>query len=119
MPTNMVQEEEMLGKAYDPRLMRRILAYLRPYRKLVAIAFVLIFATAGAELAGPFLVKQAIDNAITPGRLDLLLPIVLVYLGTLALAFVFRYGQNYVMQIIGQNVMYDMRQGIFTHLQHQ
>jgi ATP-binding cassette subfamily B protein len=117
--TGMVHEDEILGKAYDAHLMRRILTYLRPYKPQVFLAFVLIFLTALAELAGPYLTKPAIDTAIVPGRLDLLLPIAALFIGALVLAFVFRYAQNYLMQIIGQNVMYDMRRQIFSHLQHQ
>lgn len=119
MATNMVHEDEVLGKAYDARLMRRILTYLRPYTMKVLVAVVLIFATAIAELAGPYLTKLAIDNAIVPGKLEELAPIAVAFIGALALAFVFRYAQNYLMQIIGQGVMYDMRLQIFSHLQHQ
>jgi ATP-binding cassette subfamily B multidrug efflux pump len=117
--TDLVHEDEVLGKAYDAHLMRRILNYLRPYKLQVFLAFVLIFLTAIVELAGPYLTKLAIDNAIVPGRLDLLLPIAAIFIGTLVLAFIFRYAQNYIMQIIGQSVMYDMRRQIFSHLQHQ
>jgi ATP-binding cassette subfamily B multidrug efflux pump len=117
--TTIIHEDEILGKAYDAHLMRRILTYLRPYRAKVVIAFVLIFATAAVELTGPFLAKVAIDEAIVPGKPDLLLPIVAIFLGALAAAFVLRYAQNYIMQVIGQNVMYDIRQQIFSHLQHQ
>jgi ATP-binding cassette subfamily B multidrug efflux pump len=116
----MVQEDEILGKAYDAHLMRRLLTYLRPYKKQVAIAFVLIFATTLVELVAPYLLSVvAIDQAIRPGRADLLLPIGLGVVASLALSFVFRYVQNYIMQIIGQNVMYDLRNNIFSHLQHQ
>lgn len=116
---NMVQEDEILGKAYDSHLMRRLLTYLRPYKKQIVIAFLLIFATTLAELAGPYLSKVAIDEAILPGKPDLLWGIALAYLGSLAISFVVRYIQNYMMQSIGQNVMYDIRQAIFTHLQRQ
>ncbi|HYP41241.1 MAG TPA: ABC transporter ATP-binding protein [Chloroflexia bacterium] len=117
--TTMIHEDEILGKAYDAHLMRRILTYMRPYRAKVVVAFILIFATAAVELTGPFLAKVAIDEAIVPGKPDLLLPIVAIFLGALAAAFVLRYAQNYIMQVIGQNVMYDIRQQIFSHLQHQ
>lgn len=117
--TTIVHEDEILGKAYDSRLMRRILVYLRPYKRNVAIAFVLIFATALAEIAGPYLTKLAIDNAIVPGKPEGLPPIIAAYIVTLLFAFVFRYAQNYIMQVIGQNVMFDIRRQIFSHLQHQ
>ncbi|HST05585.1 MAG TPA: ABC transporter ATP-binding protein [Chloroflexia bacterium] len=115
----MVQEDEILGRAYDSRLMSRLLTYLRPYKKQVALAFVLILGTTFAGLAGPFLLSQAVNNAIAPGKYDLLVTIALIYLGTVVLGFGFRYAQNYVMQLIGQHVMYDLRQKIFTHLQNQ
>src|SRR5829696_7489694 len=117
--TNLVQEDEILGKAYDARLMRRIILYLRPYKLQVFLAFILIFATAAAELTGPYLTKLAIDNAIVPGKPELLLPICAAFIGALVLAFVLRYAQSYIMQMIGQNVMYDLRYQIFSHLQHQ
>lgn len=140
----MVHEDEILGKAYDARLMRRILLYLRPYKLQVFVAFVLIFATAIAELATPFLTKLAIDNAIAPSKPDLfsllklpydveqairnvfipsnpdlLIQIGALFLVSLVLAFIFRYAQNYIMQVIGQSVMYDIRYAIFSHLQNQ
>ncbi|HVG01036.1 MAG TPA: ABC transporter ATP-binding protein [Chloroflexia bacterium] len=127
----MVHEDEILGKAYDAHLMRRILVYLRPYRKLVALAFVLIFANTLAVLAGPYLTGLAIDQAIAPQDRSVtppvslppqpenLPPILGAFLVALVLAFVFRYAQNYIMQMIGQNVMYDLRKQIFSHLQYQ
>jgi ATP-binding cassette subfamily B multidrug efflux pump len=114
-----VQEDEVLGKAYDARLMRRILAYLRPYKGKVFLALIMIFATGTVELAGPYLTKLAIDTAIVPGKPEALPGILAIFISALAIAFVFRYAQNIVMQIIGQNVMYDIRHQIFSHLQHQ
>jgi ATP-binding cassette subfamily B multidrug efflux pump len=114
-----VQEDEVLGKAYDARLMKRILEYLRPYKWKVFLAILMIFATGTVELAGPFLTKMAIDNAIVPGKPELLPGIIAVFIGALAIAFVFRYAQNILMQVIGQNVMFDLRNQIFSHLQHQ
>ncbi len=127
MSSGPVHEDEILGKAYDARLMRRILRYLAPYKRNAAFALLLIFANAGAELAGPYLAKLAIDNAIAPTdgtrplppRLDLLPPIIVAFIGALAMSFVLRYGQNYIMQVIGQNVMFDLRKQIFSHLQYQ
>src|SRR5690242_2801337 len=116
---NLVQEDEILGKAYDARLMRRIIAYVKPYKLQVLIAFVLIFATAAVDLITPYLTGYAIDHAITPKRPDLLAPIVAVFIGSLVASFILRYAQNYIMQVIGQGVMYDIRYQIFSHLQNQ
>ena len=71
------------------------------------------------DLVGPYLTKLAIDTAIVPGKADNLLPIAALFLLALLLAFVLRYAQNYIMQVIGQNVMYDLRLQIFSHLQYQ
>ena len=114
-----IHEDEVLGKAYDARLTRRLLGYLKPYRAKVFLAFGLIFATAAAELSGPYLTKLAIDDAMIPGNPDKLPPIIAAFLGALVVAFLFRYSQNYIMQVIGQSVMYDIRRQIFSHLQHQ
>ncbi|MDQ2806560.1 MAG: ABC transporter ATP-binding protein/permease [Chloroflexota bacterium] len=114
-----IHEDELLGKAYDSRLMRRLLRYLRPYRALMALAFGLIFATAVLQLAPTLLFQQAIDRVIvpkTPGELPLILT---GYLTVLVFSFIARYAQNYVVQIIGQRVMYDIRLAIFSHLQGQ
>jgi ATP-binding cassette subfamily B protein len=110
-------EDEILGKAYDARLMRRLLGYVRPYRASVALAVVLLLLTSAVSLVGPYLVRVAIDQHIAPGRLDGLGTVVLVYLGALAAAFVFRYANTYVMQRVGQRTMYDLRMELFGHLQ--
>src|SRR4051794_19065623 len=111
----MVHEDEVMGKAYDHRLMRRLLGFLRPYGKHMLVAFVLIFATGAAELAAPYLVKIAIDEHIVPGNADTLGGVFVLYVLSLLAAFVFRYTQNYLMQYIGQRVMYDIRLRIFGH----
>jgi len=83
------------------------------------VAFILIFATAAADLVPPYLFKLAIDQYITPGVLSGL-PLVLgVYVASLVISFICRYAQNYLMQKIGQDVMYDLRLAIFGRLQRQ
>jgi len=111
------QEDEILGKAYDARLMRRLLGYLRPYRAWVAISVVLLLLAAIADLAGPYFIKVAIDRYIRVGDISGVARIAAAYLGVLTIGVLFRYGQNYVTQIVGQNVMYDLRMELFTHLQ--
>jgi ATP-binding cassette subfamily B protein len=117
--TDIIHEDEILGKAYDSRLMRRIVAYLRPYKAKVVTALLLIFATGAVELAGPYLTRLAIDDAIVPSRPEALPPIVGLFIGALLLGSGLRYAHNFIMQDIGQNVMYDIRMQIFSHLQHQ
>ncbi len=110
-------EEEILGKAYDARLMRRLLAYLRPHTWYVLGALLALVGDAATQLVPPYLVKMAIDQYIAQGDLAGLNNIALVYLAVLAAAFTLEYVQTYMMQMIGQRIMFDMRMQIYTHLQ--
>ncbi|MDP9147130.1 MAG: ABC transporter ATP-binding protein/permease [Acidobacteriota bacterium] len=121
-----IHEEELLGKAYDGRLMRRLLGYMRPYRWHVIVALVLVAVVTPLELAPPLLFKTAIDRYIQPGFQQLIgysvatrgiLLISLVYLGVLLFDFIAQFIQLRIMQRVGQQTMYDMRTEIFAHLQ--
>ena len=127
----MAQEEEILGKAYDSRLMRRLLTYLRPYRWQVAVAIASIILKSFCDVLGPYLVKVAVDRYLAPtpgttaGMWSWLSPqpvhgiaqISGIYFGLLLLTFVFEFLQTYFMQWTGQKVMFDLRSQIFRHLQ--
>jgi ATP-binding cassette subfamily B protein len=114
---NIYQEEEILGKAYDGRLMKRLLKYLKPYIFYVILAVFLMFFYTGLNLAGPYLIKLAIDDYITPRNLDGFSNILLIFLIVLIFQFLVQLYQIYLMQWIGQNVLYDLRTKIFRHLQ--
>ncbi|HUQ50472.1 MAG TPA: ABC transporter ATP-binding protein [Terriglobales bacterium] len=125
------QEEEVLGKAYDSRLMKRLLGYLRPYWWQTLIALVAIILKAGMDVLGPYLTKVAIDKYLVKDgpHTSLLDPwlsnevwtglgqVSLMYVGALAFSFVFEFTQTYVMQWTGQKAMFDLRTQIFGHLQ--
>jgi ATP-binding cassette subfamily B protein len=110
-------EDEILGKAYDGRLMRRLLTYVRPYWVPTSVALAMLLGTSLLDLAGPYLTKVAIDRYIVPGHQNGLGTIVALYIAALLLGFTLRYGENYFMQYVGQRVMYDLRGGLFAHLQ--
>jgi ATP-binding cassette subfamily B protein len=110
-------EEEVLGKAYDATLMRRLLAYLRPYKAQVAIALVSIISASVLQLAQPYLTKVAIDRYIATGDLQGLNWIALAFLLILLASFALEYIQTYTMQLTGQRIMFDMRMQIYGHLQ--
>jgi ATP-binding cassette subfamily B protein len=110
-------EDEILGKAYDGRLMRRILPYLRPYSGKLTLSLVLLIGTGLLDLTGPWFTKIAIDRYMVPHKPDGLKLIFALYLGSLIIGFAMRYGENYFIQFIGQRVMYDLRNEIFSHLQ--
>ena len=112
-----MQEEEVLGKVYDGRLMRRLLAYLAPYKLVVAVSLVLVLLVSALKLIGPILTKIAIDEYIASGDFEGLNLIALVYVLALVVQFVISYFQIYIMNMAGQRVMADMRREIFSHLQ--
>ncbi|MFH1701166.1 MAG: ABC transporter ATP-binding protein [Candidatus Zixiibacteriota bacterium] len=110
-------DEEVLGKAYDAKLMRRLLTYLRPYKMKVFWSVSLLFVVTGLQLAGPIIIQIAIDKYIAVGDNAGLARISLLYLGVLIALFVTGYIQFYSMQVIGQSVMYDIRMQTFKYLQ--
>jgi len=112
-----IHEEDVLGKAYDARLMRRLLAYLRPHKWHVAGALLALVGDAVVQLVPPYLVKVAIDQHIAQGDLAGLSRIASIYVVVLVAAFSLEYAQTYMMQMIGQRIMYDMRMQIYSHLQ--
>ncbi len=112
-----MNDDEVLGRAYDARLMRRLLAYLRPYWREVAVALAAIIAGAAVQLAQPYLVKLAIDRFIAVRRLDGLGGLAAAYLAVLVAGFALEYLQTWTMQMTGQRIMFDMRMAIYDHLQ--
>jgi ATP-binding cassette subfamily B multidrug efflux pump len=139
-----LHEEEILGKAYDARLMRRLLGYVRPYRGMAFGALALILLSSLLQLAGPLLTAVALDLFIRPRGAqsllstpsvwvrDLLLArgidpaqvavqgvaaTAIVYVAVLGLVFAALFAQGYVLQLMGQYIMYDLRGQIFGHLQ--
>jgi ATP-binding cassette, subfamily B, multidrug efflux pump len=128
------QEEEVLGKAYDGRLMRRLLTYLRPYKWHVVAALAAIILKSGLDVLGPYLTKVAIDkylakspdssshswigDRLSSSPLTGIAQIGALYIGILIFTFTLEFIQTYLMQWTGQKVMFDLRSQIFRHLQH-
>jgi ATP-binding cassette subfamily B multidrug efflux pump len=125
------QEEEVLGKAYDGRLMRRLLTYLHPYKWHVAVALAAIILKSVLDVLGPFLTKIAIDkylakspnshswigDRLSDAPLTGIAQIGGLYVGILIFTFALEFIQTYLMQWTGQKVMFDLRRQIFRHLQ--
>ena len=112
------QEEEALGKAYDARLMKRLLEYLRPYRWYVLLAVALLMVASFLEVVGPWLTRIALDDAIPNGDGPLLAKLAAVYVASIVGGFLLMYGQTLLTTWLGQRVMYDLRTEIFGKLQH-
>ncbi|TET52183.1 MAG: ABC transporter ATP-binding protein, partial [Actinomycetota bacterium] len=110
-------EKELAGKSFDRKTAARLLKFIKPYRRLLGFTIFLLLLTAGLQVMGPYLIKLAIDDYITVGRLDGLLYIVLLYGLILLFEFGIRYFQGYYTEYMGQKIMYDMRMEIFSHIQ--
>jgi ATP-binding cassette subfamily B protein len=126
------QDEEVMGKAYDGRLMRRLLVYLKPYKLQVALSAVAILIKAATDVMGPYLVKVAVDTYmaetspehlswlarhLSPVPMTGITQLAMLYLGALLFTFGLEFVQTYLMQWTGQKIMFDLRSQIFRHLQ--
>jgi ATP-binding cassette subfamily B protein len=116
-PQGPYQEEEALGKAYDARLMKRLLEYLRPYRWYVLLAVCLLMVASFLQVVGPWLTRIALDEAIPNGDGPLLARLAGVYMAAIMGGFFLMYGQTVLTTWLGQRVMYDLRTEIFGKLQ--
>jgi len=126
-------EEEVLGKAYDSRLMRRLLRYLQPYWMIVLASSALLLINSVLQITGPLLTKLAVDRYLVPVKHKQVVPflnqwlsqdpwtgitqISVLYLGVVVLGFMFDFGQTYLMQMTGQRAMFDLRRELMAHLQ--
>lgn len=127
-------EEEILGKAYDGRLMRRLLTYLRPYWFIALLAFIATLLYGLLQAVPPYLLKLEVDRYLDPSgrkdlprllahflsadpRLGVIQIAALLFLPASLLSFLLEFSQSYTMQLVGQKVMFDLRRQIFGHLQ--
>lgn len=111
------QDDEVIGKAYDSRLMKRLLKYVKPYRAYIVLAIFLNILTAALEPVRPYLTKIAVDDYITIGDSNGLLKIIVLILLSLVLQAVIEYAMRFATQYMGQRTLFDLRIEIFTHLQ--
>jgi ATP-binding cassette subfamily B multidrug efflux pump len=119
------QEDEILGKAYDARIMRRLLTYVRPYLHLTILALIFLVLVSLVDLVGPALIGYGIDHYIAPKTQNLsetqrgmgLLGVASFYLLVLIAGLILRYLHVLLLSIIGQRIMFDMRSQMFDHLQ--
>ncbi len=120
------QEDEILGKAYDAKLTRRLMGYLGPYRVFVAIALVLLLLQSLAQIAPPIIAKFIVDQAVIPAatgalaRDEAFVRLAMLgaaYLIVLSVGAALRYGQSLLTTWVGQRGMYDLRMELFRHLQ--
>jgi len=112
-----LHEEEALGKAYDARLMRRLLRYLRPYWRHVALTLVVLLVGSALAIVGPWITQVVIDEAIPTGDTAYLGLLAAAYMGSIVLGAFVQYAQAVITTWLGQSVMYDLRAEIFEKFQ--
>ncbi len=112
-----MHDDEILGKAYDGKLVARLFGFVWPYKWALFGAIALMIGSALVELLPPYLLRTAIDGPISQGDVEGIVPIFGAYIATLVAAFGFRYAQTYVMQSMSQRIIIDIRMTIFRHIQ--
>ncbi|MFN3695207.1 MAG: ABC transporter transmembrane domain-containing protein, partial [Ignavibacterium sp.] len=110
-------DDEILGKAYDAKLMKRLLTYVKPYKKYVFFAILLNIFVAALGPLRPYLTKVAIDNYIVNADYNGLLLISLILFASLMLQAAIQYFLTFYTQYLGQKTLYDLRVQIFSHVQ--
>jgi ATP-binding cassette subfamily B protein len=112
-------DDDRSAHRFDRILVARLLSYLRPYRRWVVLATLVLLVNSLLQLVGPYLTKVAIDSHIRTGDLQGLGRLALLYLAVVLLGFTLQYVQFYVMQWVGQQIMFDLRRRIMHHLTRQ
>jgi ATP-binding cassette subfamily B multidrug efflux pump len=110
-------EDDILGKAYDRKLMGRLLVYTRPYRGLMYGAFALLCVEGGIQVVGPLLTRRVIDVAVPAHNLHIVVVSTVFLLLALVTEYVTTYGQSWLTSLLGQRVMRELPIEIFEHLQ--
>jgi len=117
MAVNVPPTDEVLLKGYDPRITRRLAGFARPYLGWIVVSLGLMLIASATTVAGPYLVKQAVDEGMLAGSLPALTQAVLLYTATAIIQWVAIYFRVYVMARVSQSYILDLRARLFEHLQ--
>lgn len=115
--TTLPPSQDVVFKGYDPQITRRLFSFLGPYRRRFSLAVLLMLVSSAAAVAGPYMVKIAIDDGISTGSLTVLRQTILLYLGIAGIQWVSTYLRVNIMAQVGQSIIYDLRSQLFEHLQ--
>ena len=113
-------DEEVFGRVYDPRVIRRLVPYVMPYKHLTAVATVAMLVYVGAQVAIPWIIKTGIDGYIGVeggGDFGGLALVFAIFMGTALLNWAANFTMQTAMARAGQGVLYDIRSKLFRHLQ--
>lgn len=116
-PPPYFDDDTIIGKAYDPQITRRLLTYLRPYRRQLLTALVFMIIATLSNISGPYLIKVALDSGMAGGDLGALGQAVGLYLLAAAVFWVSTFLRIRIMAVTGQGIIYDLRRELFEHLQ--
>ena len=116
-PVTPPTDDTILGKAYDPQITRRLLTYLRPYRRSIFAALFFMGIATGANISGPFLIKVALDNGVAQKDAGMLTQAIVLYLVAAGVSWVGTYMRVCTMAYTGQSIILDLRRELFDHLQ--
>jgi ATP-binding cassette, subfamily B, multidrug efflux pump len=116
-PNYVIKSEDQYAKGYDPKVTRRLVEFIKPYRWRLLFALGLMLIGSTVAVSGPYLVKIALDSGIAAGNLNVLRTTVLVYLAAISTQWVVTYLRVNIMAVVGQSIIYDLRTKLFDHLQ--
>ncbi|MGZ9234925.1 MAG: ABC transporter ATP-binding protein [Anaerolineales bacterium] len=116
-PAFITQSEDQLDKGYDPRVVRGLLRFLKPYYRQMLISLLFMIIVTAASVSGPYFVKLAIDEGIAKSNILALRNIVLIYFGVSVIQVVTNIFRVRLMSRVGQHILYDVRMAMFDHLQ--
>jgi ATP-binding cassette subfamily B protein/subfamily B ATP-binding cassette protein MsbA len=116
-PAYVLQSEEALDKGYDPKVVRRLMPFLRPYLKEGIAAFVLNAVATVASVSGPYFVKVALDSGLAKSDVIVLRNTMLLYMFIMLLQWGANYLRVIIMSRVGQHILFDVRMKMFEHLQ--
>lgn len=111
-------DEDILGKSFDWDLTRKSLVFIRPHKKQLLMSLAAMLFTAAMNMIPPYLTKTAIDNGMNGGSATVLTVVAVVYIITFLLRWASQYCQTMFVSILGQKVVFDIRQKLFSHIQH-
>jgi len=113
-------EEEIFGKVFDTKIIRRIWAFVSPYRRQIYISVIAVLLFTASQIVIPLVIRHAIDNAMAPGAIDY--SALWLALAIFAVAIIVNYGASYVQETyvgkVAEEVLFDIRRAMFAHLQY-
>lgn len=112
------QDDEILGKAFDAELTRKALVFLRPYKRQLGLSLIMMLIVSATGLVTPKLTKAAVDDGMSKGNMRVITIVAAIYIGTYLVRWLAQYWQTVLVSVLGQYVVYDIRQKLFEHIQY-